>query len=81
MAWWSQCSTGIGIHANFTCQKLGQVFLLLGFVPIADNLVDAQVAMCTIAKSNRSGRPAQLLQHMARIAKVVTVAQRQNNAE
>ena len=45
-----------------TCQKLGQVLLLLCFVAIPDDLVDAEVAVCPIAKSNRSRRPAQLLQ-------------------
>lgn len=69
------CSTGTGIHVPFTCQKLGQVLLLLSFVSIANNLVDAQVAMCTIAESNRSGRPAQLLRQMARVAEVMTLAQ------
>ncbi len=48
-----------------TCEELGQVLLLLCFAAIADDLVDAQVAVCTIAESNRSRRSAQLLQHQA----------------
>lgn len=43
--------------------NLGKVFLLLGLIPIAHNLVEAEVGVGTIAEPHRSRSSRYLLHH------------------